>query len=228
MRSHILAVDLLLSDAILVDTKRCQDSSGPRVDFSTSVADDAHYDLLPRVLAPRLAVCPRVHVLDVLDHTNHCARKQLVLLIVHGDDDEELGVPWLCKQLLAQCEALCIEVSGVAGGGGVSHMRELVTLGGLCMRDLVQQPRWNRAIEHQVALEQLHLLDRLPSLYRRGCGCRRWLIVERVVGMLVEIVLMGVRAIRVCALDHGPPHVIVLPVVVRLRAIWLVRVLVVR
>jgi len=138
MRSHVLAVDLLLGDAILVNTECSQDGSRSRIDLSSSIADDAHHDLLPRVLAPRLAVGPRVHVLDVLDHTHHRTRKQLVLLVVHGDDDEKLSMPWLRKQLLAQGEALCIEMRRIACGGGVAHMSELVTLGRLCMRDLIE------------------------------------------------------------------------------------------
>jgi hypothetical protein len=202
MRSHILPVNLLLSDAILEDTERSQDSSGPRVDFSASIADDAYDDLLPRVLAPCFAVCSRVHVFDVLDHAHHCAGKQLILLVVHGDDNKQLRMPWLRKQLLAQCEALCIKVGGIARGGRVAHMGEFITLGRLCMRDLVQQPWWDWAIEHQVALEQLDLLDSFPSLDWRWGGCRRRLIVERIVRMLIKIVveIMVMRLVGVGAI----------------------------
>jgi hypothetical protein len=231
MGSHILAIDLLLSDTILVDTECGQDGSRSRIDLSSTVADDAHYDFLPRVLAPRLAVGPRVHVLDVLDDANHGARKQLVLLVVHGDDDEQLSVPRLGKQLLAQREALGIKFARIAGGGGVAHVGELVTLGRLCMGDLVEQPRWDGAVEHQVALEQLHLLDRLPALDRGRHDCRRkQVVVKGVVGVVLQVVLVGfvwIWAIRVCAVDHGPPRVFVLPVVVWLRAVCMLRALVV-
>ena len=114
MRRHVPAVDLLLGDAILVHAERGQHGPGPGVDLSTPIADDAHDDFLPRVLAPRLAVSSRVHVLDILDHTHHGASKQLILLVVHGDDDEKLCMPRLGEELLAQGEALLVEELGIA------------------------------------------------------------------------------------------------------------------
>ena len=97
------------------------------------------------------------------------------------------------------------------------------------MLHLVQQPGRNRAIKHQVALEKLHLLDRLPPLYRRRTRCGVRFVVERVLGLQMMVVPGGVfvvvqrrmriGAVRVRARDHGPP-VVILPVVIWLRAVW--------
>lgn len=58
MCCHVLAVDLLLGDTILIDTHRSQYSSGSGIDLGTTVADDAYDNLLPRFFAPSFAVCP--------------------------------------------------------------------------------------------------------------------------------------------------------------------------
>lgn len=128
MRRDILSVNLLLGNTLLIDTHTGQQRSCSRVDLGTTVTDDAHHNLLPGVLAPGLAFRPLAHVLDVLEHTNHGARKQNLVLVVHGYDNEELCVPRLAEELLAQSEVLLVELGRVAGGSRVSHMGELVAL----------------------------------------------------------------------------------------------------
>ena len=103
-----------------------------------------------------------------------------------------------------------------------------IALWGLCMLHLVQQPRWNRAIKHQVSLEQLDLLHRLPPLDGGRARCGLWFVVEWVLGLKMLVVARGVlvvieRGVWIRpkggpAADHGPP-VVILPVVVWLGAI---------
>ena len=170
VRRDLLLVDRLLADAVLVHAEARQHRARARVDLGAPVAHHAHDDLLPRLLAPRLAGRAVRHDLDVLEHADQGAREQEVVLVVHGHHDEQLRVAGLREQALAQREALGEEVGRVARRGRVAHVRELVALRRRRVRDLVQQPRRHRAVEHQVAVEQLHLLDRLPPPDR---GLRR-------------------------------------------------------
>jgi hypothetical protein len=176
----VFVVNLFLGDALLVDAHGRKKRARALVDLCAAVADDADDNLLPRVLAPRLAVGAGVHELDVLDDANHGARKQLVLLVVHGDDDEQLRRARLGEELLAQGEALGVELGRVAGGGRIAHVSELVALRGLRVRNLVQQPGRDGAVEHEVAVEELDFLDRLPPPdHGRGAWRRGWFVVAR-------------------------------------------------
>jgi hypothetical protein len=174
----VFVVHLFLGDALLVDAHGRKKRTRALVDLCAAVADDADDNLLPRVLAPRLAVGAGVHELDVLDDANHGARKQLVFLVVHGDDNEQLRRARLGEELLAQGEALGVEFGRVAGGGRIAHVGELVALRGLRVRNLVQQPGRDGAVEHEVAVEELDFLDRLPPPdHGRGAWRWRWFVV---------------------------------------------------
>jgi hypothetical protein len=108
-------------------------------------------------------------------------------------------------------------------------MGELVTLGRLCMRDLVEQPRRDRAIKHKIALEQLHLLDRLPALDWGRSRLRGRFVVVIHISMFRGMRVVRIWTKRVCAVNHRPAIIIIiLPVVVRLCAICVRRALVVR
>ena len=79
---------------------------------------------------------------------------------------------WLCEQALAQGEASVVKLARIASRGRIAHVGELVSLGRLSMLDLVEQSRRDRAVQHEVAVEQLNFLDSLPPPDRRIC--RRW------------------------------------------------------
>src|SRR5205809_4377221 len=79
---NILAINLLLRNTILIDAHSSQNSSCSRVDLSTTIADHADHNLLPRFLSPRLTVRPSVHELNILDYAHHCTRKQFIFFIV--------------------------------------------------------------------------------------------------------------------------------------------------
>ena len=182
---HVLAVDLLLCNAILVHSHTCQNSSRSRVDLGTSVADDAHNDLLPSIFSPCLAVLARAHVLDILEDTAHGTRKQDVILVVHGHHDEQFRVARLGEELLSEGEALLVKLARVTSGCRISHVGELVSLRRRSVRDHVQELGRDRAIEDEVAIEELDFLDRLESPQPSWSGRRRRL------DSLVEVLVVG-------------------------------------
>jgi hypothetical protein len=211
----VLAVDLLLRNALLVHAHTGQQRPCPGVDLGTTVADDAHDDLLPGVLAPRLALGPLAHVLDVLEHTDHGAREQNLVLVVHGHHDEELGVPWLAEELLPEGEVVFVELGRVACRSRVAHVGELIAL---AVGQLVQQLRGDRAVQHQVSAVQEHLLHCLPPLNRL------------VVCLGLRVVMVGIACadVRVGVRQHWPAVVIVegrrrlIVPLAGMRLVWLV------
>lgn len=117
-------------------------------------------------------------------------------------------------------------------------MREFVTLWGLCVRHLIEQPRRYRAIENEVSLEQLHFLDRLPALDRGGAG--RWsrlivisfpmfsIMIPFPMSSILSMQIMRIRPKRIGLVDHWPPVIVILPVMVWLCTIPFVGTLIVR
>ena len=213
VRGDVLAVDLLLRDAVLVDTHPGQDGTGPRVDLRTTVADDAHDNLLPRILAPGLAVGARAHVLDVLEDAAHGAGEEDVVLVVHGHDDEQLGVPLLREEALAQGEALLEELGRIARGGGVAHVRELVSLRGVGVRDLPEELWRDGAVQHQIPVGQLHFLDGLPPPDRWRAGGVAGHAVLGIVGVVLrgemDRMIARIGPVRVVGLEDRSMIVVV-------------------
>jgi hypothetical protein len=167
---HGLAVDLLLSNPILINAHASKHGTSPRVDLGTTVTDNAHDNLLPRLLAPRFALLPVTHVLDILENATHRSRKENVIFVVHGHDNEEFCVSWFGEKALAQGEFVLIEFGGVAGCGRIAHMCELVSLRRLHVRYLVEQLGRNGAVQHEITVEQLHGLNCPPPSDRRRAG----------------------------------------------------------
>ena len=63
---------------------------------------------------------------DVFDDAAmHGSGEELLVFVVHGHDDEELGTAWRVVVDLAESEAVVLEIVGIAGGGGVAHVSEL-------------------------------------------------------------------------------------------------------
>lgn len=149
----IFTIDLLLCNTVLVDSHCCEHGSCSRVDLCTSIRHDTHDNLLPSLLSPRLGRRPRVHVLDILDHTNQRPREQLILLVVHCNDNEQLGLARLRKQALSQGEAFLAEFAGIARRSTVSHMCEFVSFWWLRVLNLIEQSRRDRTVQHQIAVE---------------------------------------------------------------------------
>lgn len=135
---HILTVHLLLRNSVLVHAQTSQHGPGTRVNLGAPVADDADDDLLPRLLAPRLAVCSRAHVLDVFEHANHGPGEEKLVFIVHSHCNKELSMPRLCKKFLTQGEALVVEIRRITCRRGIPHVREFIAARRLYVRHLVQ------------------------------------------------------------------------------------------
>ena len=221
MSSDILSVDGLLGNSILVATHGGEDSTSPGVDLATTIADDANDDLLPSLLAPRLAAISAIHVLDILDDTHHCSRKQLVFFVVHGNYDEQLSVAGLREQPLAQRETLSIEIRGIASSCRVTHVRELITLWGLRVRHLVQQSWWNGAVQHEVAVEQLHLLDCLPTPNWSRTRCWEWCVFICST-MWWVIIWMWLRPMTIWV-QNWPIIMVILPIITAVLRVVLVQ-----
>lgn len=94
-------------------------------------------------------------------------------------------MPRFGKKLLTQSKALLEEVGWIARGGRITHVRELISTWWFGVRDLAEQSGRNRAIQHEVTVEELHLFDGLPSTNRRRTrrGCDRGLF----------FILIGIR-----------------------------------
>lgn len=80
------------------------------------------------------------------------------------------------------------------------------------MRNLIQQPGWYGAIQNQVAVEELDLLDCLPSSDR----CWSWpglggIVLISIIRLRLGILWLCLRigTVRVIGLDDGPPIVVV-------------------
>jgi hypothetical protein len=58
--------------------------------------------LLPTVFTPRLTLPPPAQVRNILHHASHGPAEQLVVLVVHGDHDEQLRLTWRLVQALPQ------------------------------------------------------------------------------------------------------------------------------
>ena len=92
---------------------------------------------------------------DVLHDGMHCAGKADLVLVVHGDADEQLGLSCSLANVLTQFVALVHEVVRVACDGSVSHV---------CKLDLVSpgqkavQDGGNFTLQNQLAIDQCSVL----------------------------------------------------------------------
>ena len=205
MCGHVLAVDLLLGDSVLVDTQSGQHCASSRANFGTTITDHTDDNFLPSILAPGFAAGSRAHVLNVLEHTDHGAGEKEIVFIVHGDGDEKLRVSGFSKQSLAQGEAVLVEVQRIARRRGITHVGELVTSRGFSVGHLREQLGCDRTVENEVTVKQLHFLDRLPSPDggRTGSRADRGVItIFIVVGIRTEGILRAKRVIRMLQDGH--------------------------
>ena len=88
MRDHCLPVNDVSRDTLLICAHGGDDAEGARVDLFTTITDDADDDLLPAFLTPGLAAIALAQKGDILHDAVHCPRKEAVIFVVHGHDDE--------------------------------------------------------------------------------------------------------------------------------------------
>lgn len=93
---------------------------------------------------------------NVLHDGTHCLDKEIVVLVVHGHDDEQLGLAAVDGG--SEGVALLEKVVGVTGGGGVTHVFELALAFEV---DVLEQLLWNWAVHDQVSICQGDVADRL-------------------------------------------------------------------
>ena len=123
MRFHRLVVNKRTRQVILVATSRREQLEHAVVDLVAPVQHDDHLDLFPPVLAPALQLVAQTEVGDVLHHPVHGAGKQDVVLVVHGDADDDLGLPAVLGG--PQSVPFSDKVVGLSGTRGISHIGEL-------------------------------------------------------------------------------------------------------
>ena len=92
MCRHGFTVDDVSRNAFPTRAYGCDDAKRTRVDVLGTVADDADHHFLPTVFSPGLtAIALQVtQISNVLRDTIHRPRKQAVILVVYGYDDEQL------------------------------------------------------------------------------------------------------------------------------------------
>ena len=120
VRDGLLAVDVALHDAVLVDADGGEHVEGVLVAGIDAVEDHGDDDLLPgrTALVPELGLLEVDNVPDVLHHAMQGPRRQHLVLVVVRDGDKELGVavehgrPQIVSVLQR-------EVVRVAGGGRI-------------------------------------------------------------------------------------------------------------
>lgn len=213
MGCDIVAVDLLFGNAFLVHTHTGQESFGSGVDLSATITDDTDNDLLPGFLSPCLASTRAVaHVLDVLEDTHHGAGKEDIVLIVHGDDNEQLSVSRLTKEPLSQGEIAIVEIVGVTCSCGISHVGKLISFAVVVV---LQQHRWHGTIEHEVSSVEFNLLDSLVALNSTSTSWDRLVLVWLT------------RCLRVLMRQHGPMSIVLVPLIVAILRGGFVRLVVV-
>lgn len=211
MCRDILAIDFVLCDSVLVDTKSAQNCARPRIDLETTIAHDTNDNLLPSIFAPSLAGVSAVHILNVLYYADHCAREQYFVFIVHRDHDEQFCMSRLGEKALSKRKSLLVEVGRIASSCSIAHMCEFVSFGRLGVRDLIEQSRWDRAIENEITIEELDLLDSLPAANRRWRWLWPWLI------RIARRVFYWIRAICCAALKYWPRVAVLGPVLPIMR-----------
>jgi hypothetical protein len=88
---------------------------------------------------------------NVLNHTVHRPAEQLLVLVVHGQDDKELRAPGRIVMHLTQSEAIIHEIIWVRGRGRITHVRKfaLIALGAH-----IQQFAWYCRVENEVSMEE--------------------------------------------------------------------------
>jgi hypothetical protein len=125
----LLAVNLLLHDAILVDTYGGEDVQNILVHVVEAVDDEGDSDLLPAGVAllgattPVLGLLGLADVTDVKHDTVEGASVEGLVLVVRGDGNQELSLAVVHPG--AEVPAvLSGEVIRVAGGSGVAHVAE--------------------------------------------------------------------------------------------------------
>lgn len=81
----------------------------------------------------------------------HSHRKQTVVLVVHGHDDEQLRSTGRVIVHLTEGESIVLKVVRVASRGGVTHMREFAVF---LVNAQVKQFCRDCCIEHKIAVEE--------------------------------------------------------------------------
>jgi hypothetical protein len=151
MSRNVLFSNFCLRDALLVDAHGSNDAQRPRINLSPPITHNTHNHFLPPILAPSFAPLPLTQMGNILDNAMHSTTEKLLVFVVHGHDDEELGAAWGVVHDLTEGEPGILEVVGVASGGGVAHVGEFA-LGAVWTHG--QELFRDGIVENKVAMEE--------------------------------------------------------------------------
>lgn len=203
MCGSLLSVNVLLHDAILIDTKRCKQIKRALVARVNTIKDQTDNNLLPcwTALVPELGLLEVNNIADILHNTVHGTRCQHFILIVRRDGNKQLSVSvvhsW--SEIVAIFEgeiiriaircSVCISSSAGAMESPTpseqkptSHMSELLgasfkVISILCLHSILNRT-WHRIIRTQDgAVRQLDLTGH-PTLQRTSIAhsATAWLL----------------------------------------------------
>ena len=140
-----------LCNTLLIGPHGSNHTQGPAIDLPPSITNNTHHHLLPPLLTPRLAPIPLAQVGNVLDDAMHSPTKQVLFLVVHRHHDEELRPARRVIVHLAKGEPIVFKVVGVAGGGGVPHVREFALVP---VRTHLQELGGDGVVKHEIPVEE--------------------------------------------------------------------------
>ena len=151
MCRHGRAIDDVDRNAFLIRAYGRDHAKGTRVDLLPTVSDDADHHFLPTVFTPGLAAIPLTQISNVLHDTMHRPRKQAVILVVHGHDDEQLRSTRRIIMHLTEGEAIILKVVRVTRRGRIAHVSELALI---FMNAEVKELCRDRRVEHKIAVKE--------------------------------------------------------------------------
>jgi hypothetical protein len=93
VRFDFLPVDQVFGYSVLVDAHGDKNIEDARMNISTAIGNNAHYDLLPPVFSPYSASRSGAKMRDIAHYPMHRSCKEDFVLIKHGDRDEQLRFP---------------------------------------------------------------------------------------------------------------------------------------
>ena len=114
MSGDRLSIDSILGNPFLIDTHGSDGTQSAGVDLGTAIGNDAHYDFLPSILTPGFAPISLAQMGDIFHNAMHGSGEELLVFVVHGENDEEFCPSGRVVQNLTQSETRVFEIVGIA------------------------------------------------------------------------------------------------------------------
>lgn len=220
---YSLLVDEVLGDAVLVHTHGGQRVERTGMNLLATIRDDADDDLLPSLLTPGAGLGTGAEVRHVLHNGVHGASEIDLVLVVHGDADEQFRLASSAADALSQLVSTFDKVVGVACDGCVAHVSELDLVAS--RKETVENGR-NLALEHELAVDELdlllgHLRGTHAATLLLSVRCRPIMMPLFVSCVVVLVFVQGLLGPICVAVPHRPAfadiglgskHIVTIPV----------------